>query len=92
MSVSEFQNALHERYTTIKACKHESDYAVLHDYVDRELLLCNSCWNMESPVRIDDDTVHIFRPNQMCVVRVRCLRCNTDVTAQKNCMRCFPTC
>ena len=47
MSVSEFQKALHQRYTTIKACKHDSDYAVLHDYVDRELLLCHSCWNDE---------------------------------------------
>ena len=90
MSVSEFQAALHERYTTIKACNHKSNYAVLRDYVDRKFLLCHACWNEEKPVRINEDTVHIFKPNQMHVVLVRCLRCGTDVTAQKGCTGCFP--
>ena len=54
-----------------------------------EHLLCHSCWNKEDLVRIDTDTVKIFRPNQMRAVLVRCMHCNTDVTAQKNCTRCF---
>ena len=89
MSASKFQEAIHRYCTTLKMCKHESDYTILYDYVDMEQLLCHSCWNEEKPVRIDADTVHIFRPNQMRAVRVRCLRCGMDVTAQKGCTRCF---
>ena len=90
MSAGKFQEVLHRYCTTIRACMHESDYSVLYDYVDMEQLMCHSCWNKEVPVRIDADTVKIFRPNQMHVVRVKCLRCGTDVTAQKGCTRCFP--
>ena len=90
MSVSEFQKALHKHSTTIKACEHESDYAVLYDDVAMEHLLCHSCWNEEKPVRMDADTVKIFWPNQIRAIQLRCLRCGTDVTAQKNCTRCFP--
>ena len=89
MSVSEFQQELHKCCTTLKGCSHESDYAVLYNYMYMEHLLCHSCWNKEEPVRIDTDTVKIFRPNQMRAVLVRCMHCNTDVTAQKNCTRCF---
>ena len=67
-----------------------SDYSVLYDYVDMEQLLCHSCWNEEKPVRIDDDTIHIFRPSQMHAVRIKCLRCDTDVTVQNGCAGCFP--
>ena len=90
MSAGKFQEVLHRYCTTIRACMHESDYSVLYDYVDMEQLMCHFCWNKEVPVRIDADTVKIFRPNQMHVVRVKCLRCGTDVTAQKGCTRCFP--
>ena len=90
MSLEEFQKALHKCRTTLKACEHESDYASLHSYMDMERLLCHSCWNKEKPVRMDADTVKIFRPNQIRAVRLRCLRCGTDVTKQKNCTRCFP--
>lgn len=90
MSVSEFQQALHECCTTIIGCDHKSDYAVLYDYMDMEYLLCHSCWNEEKPVRIDSDTVKAYKPKQMHVIRVRCLNCNTDVTAQKGCTGCFP--
>ena len=90
MSASKFQEALYRYCTTLNACKHESDYTILYDYVDMEQLLCHSCWNEEKPVRIDDDTVHIFRPKQMHAVRVRCLRCGTDVTVQMGRTRCFP--
>ena len=90
MSASKFQEALRRYCTTIKMCEHESDYSVLYDYVDMEQLLCHSCWNEEKPVRINEDTVHIFRPSQMHAVRVKCLRCNTDVTVQNGCVGCFP--
>lgn len=90
MSVSEFQDFLRECRTTIRACGHNGDYAVLYDDVDMDHLLCHSCWNKEVQARIDADTVKIFRPNQLRAVRVRCLRCDTDVTAQKNCESCFP--
>lgn len=89
MSLSKFQDALHKCCTTIKACEHESDYAVLHSYMDMERLLCHACWNKEEPVLIDADTVKIFRPNQILSIRLRCLRCGADVTEQKNCTRCF---
>ena len=56
MSVSEFQQALHKFCTTLKRCKHKSDYAILYDYMDMEHLLCHSCWTEEKPVRIDEDT------------------------------------
>ena len=90
MSLERFQEALHKCRTTLKRCEHASDYSILYDYMNMEQLLCHSCWNEEKPVRIDEDTVHIFRPKQMHAVRVRCLRCGTDVTEQKNCTRCFP--
>ena len=90
MSLEKFQKALHARSTTIKTCEHESDYAVLRSYMDMECLLCHACWNREEPVRMDADTVKIFRPNQIRAVRVRCLHCGTDVTVQKWCTRCFP--
>ncbi len=92
MSSSGFQKALHRYCTTIKACSHESDYSVLYDYVDMEQLLCHSCWNDENPARIDNDTVKIFRPNQMHAIRIRCLRCDADVTAQGGCTMCFVAC
>ncbi len=59
---SMFQNVLHETRTTLKMCKHESDYVVLYNYMKMEHLLCHSCWNEEKPVRINEDTVKIFRP------------------------------
>ena len=90
MSVGKFQEALRRYCTTLRRCRHASDYSVLYDYVDMEQLLCHSCWNAEEPVRIDDGTVKIFRPKQMHAVRVWCLRCGTDVTAQKGCAGCFP--
>ena len=90
MSVSEFQNFLRKCRTTISACKHDGDYAVLYDDVDMDHLLCHSCWNEEKPVRIDADTVKIFRPNQLRSVRVWCMRCDADVTVQKGCTGCFP--
>lgn len=89
MSVSKFQEALHKCCTTLKMCEHKSDYAVMYDYMEMEHLLCHSCWTEEKPVRIDEDLVKIYRPRQLRVVRVRCLNCNTDVTAQKKCTRCF---
>ena len=46
--------------------------------------------NIKNSIWVNEDTVHIFKPNQMHVVLVRCLRCGTDVTKQKNCTRCFP--
>ena len=58
-SVSEFQKLLHKHCTTIRACKHESDYAVLYNDIDLDHLLCHSCWNREEPVRLDADTAHI---------------------------------
>ena len=70
-------------------CRHESDYVVLYNYMYMEHLLCHSCWNKEEPVLIDADTVKIFRPKQLRTVRMWCMQCNTDVTAQKNCTRCF---
>ena len=39
-----------------------------------EHLLCHSCWNKDEPVRIDTDTVKIFRPNQMRAVLVHALQ------------------
>ena len=90
MSVSEFQKTLHEFRTTLKRCSHKSDYAVLYNYMDMEHLLCHSCWTEEKQVRMDEDTVKIYRPKQLRAVRVRCLNCNTDVAAQKGCMGCFP--
>ena len=90
MSLERFQEALHKHSTTIQACKHESDYAILYNDVAMDHLLCHACWNEEKPVRIDADTVKIFRPNQIRAIRLRCLRCGTDVTKQKNCTRCFP--
>ena len=90
MSVSRFQKALHKYCTTLKMCRHESDYAVLYDYMEMGHLLCHSCWIEEKQVRMDSDTVKIFRPNQLRAVRVRCLNCNTFVTAQKWCTGCFP--
>ena len=90
MSLEKFQKALHARSTTIKMCEHESDYAVLRSYMDMECILCHACWNKEEQVRMDADTVKIFRPNQIRSVRVRCLRCDTDVTVQKGCTGCFP--
>ena len=61
MSVSEFQQALHKFRTTLKRCRHKSDYSVLYDYMDMEHLLCHSCWTEEKPVRMDEDTVKIYR-------------------------------
>ena len=89
METSRFQEALRRYCTTLKRCKHESDYSVLYDYISMEQLLCHPCWNEERQVRIDDDTVRIFRPKQLHAVRVSCLRCGTDVTVQKCCTRCF---
>ena len=71
-------------------CRHESDYAILYNYMEMDHLLCHSCWTEEKPVRIDEDLVKIYRPRQLRAVRVRCLNCNTDVTAQKGCTGCFP--
>ena len=90
MSVSEFQQALHKFRTTLKMCSHKSDYVVLYNYMDMEHLLCHFCWNEEKPIRIDEDLVKIYRPNQLRAVRVQCLNCDTLVTEQKNCTRCFP--
>ena len=84
-----FQNILYETRTTLKMCKHESDYAILYDYMKMEHLLCHFCWNEEKPVRMDEDTVQIYRPNQLRAVRVRCLNYDTFVTEQKKCTRCF---
>ena len=39
MSTSEFQRALYKYYTTLKICKHESDYTVLYDYMDMKHLM-----------------------------------------------------
>ena len=89
MSVSRFQKALHECRTTLKMCGHKSDYAVLYDYMDMEHLWCHSCWIEEKPVRVDEDTVKIYRPRQLRAVRIRCLKCDTFVTEQKKCTRCF---
>ena len=74
---------------TLKRRSHESDYVVLYDYMDTERLLRHSCWNEEKPVRIDEDLVKIYRPKQLCAIRVRCLHCSTDVTAQMGCTECF---
>ena len=90
MSVSEFQQALHKFRTTLKRCRHKSDYSILYNYMEMEHLLCHSCWTEEKPVRMDEDTVKIYRPRQLRAVRVRCLNCNTLVTEQKKCTRCFP--
>ena len=90
MSASKFQEASYGYCTTFKACRHESDYLVLYDYVGMGQLLRRSCWNEEEPVRVDKNTVHIFMPKQLHVLRVRCLLCIMDVTAQKGCIWCFP--
>lgn len=90
MPANKIQKALYKHGTAVMACSHESDYSVLYNGVDMEHLMCSSCWNEENPVRIDADTVKILRPNQIRTVRLRCIRCGTDVTAQKNCTGCFP--
>ena len=90
MSISKFQEALHRCCTTLKRCTHESDYSILYDYMNMEHIWCHACWNEKKPVRIDENTVHIFRPKQMHAIRIQCLRCGTDVTMQKNCTKCFP--
>lgn len=36
MSVNRVQKILHEYRTTLKMCRHESDYAVLYDYMEME--------------------------------------------------------
>ena len=88
MSVSGSQEARYRPCAT--NCGNDSDYAVLHVYMNEELFLCRSCWNEEEHIRIDDDTTEIFRPHQVHTVRLRCLRCNADVTVQKGCTGCFP--
>ena len=64
MSTSKFQEASYGYCTTFKTCRHESDYLVLYDYVGMKQLLCHPCWNEEKPVRMDADTVKIFRPTR----------------------------
>ena len=78
--------------TTIKVCEHESDYAsyCTVTWTWNSLICAIPAGTREKPVRIDADTVNIFRPNQIRAVRLRCLRCGTDVTKQNNCTRCFP--
>ena len=70
MSVSRVQKTLHKYRTTLKMCRHESDYAILYDYMEMDHLLRHSCWTEEKPVRMDEDTVKIYRPRQLRAVRV----------------------
>ena len=69
---------------------YQTSSAVLYDYMEMEYLLCHSCWTEEKPVRIDEDTIKIYRPKQLRAIRVKCLNCNAFVTEQKKCARCFP--
>ena len=69
MSVSRVQKTLHKYRTTLKMCRHESDYAILYDYMEMDHLLRHSCWTEEKPVRMDEDTVKIYRPRQLRAVR-----------------------
>ena len=78
-----------ERYDSIKVCEHDSDYSVLYDFVGMRHAMCNSCWHEEEHVRTSKDTVSVFRKWQLRAMNVVCLRCNTDVTLQKECTRCF---
>ena len=88
--MNELADELLRKFRAIKMCKHESDYVVVYDSIDMKHILCHSCWNKEEPVRIDADTVKIFRPYQLRTKHLQCLRCHTDVTVQKNCTVCFP--
>ncbi len=75
--------------TGIKICGHDSDYSVMYDFVDTRHVMCNSCWNEETQVRTGRNTVSILRQWQLRVANIVCLHCNTDVTAQGGCSRCF---
>ena len=70
MSVSRVQKILHKYRTTLKMCRHESDYAILYNYMEMDHLLCHSCCTEEKQVRMDEDTVKIYRPRQLRAVRV----------------------
>ena len=78
-----------ELYDSIKVCAHGSDCSVLYDFVGMRHAMCNSCWHEEEHVRTSKDAVSIFRKWHLSAVNAACLHCDTDVTAQKNCTRCF---
>ena len=73
----------------INACEHDSDYAVLYDYMDTDHLLCRSCWNMEEHVRIDADTIKIFKPRQLRATLVWCIHCRMTVNPKESDHKCY---
>lgn len=81
---------MHKSYDSIRMCEHDRDYSVLYDFVGIRHEMCHSCWNEEEYVRTGNDTVSILRKWQLRAVNLVCLRCGTDVTAQKGCTGCFP--